>query len=448
MCRELEALRQSIVTYAKGFDAHALIPSQAGEVVRLCAEMVASLESVKSLAASVAAEGNSWKDEGYRSPAEQLAAQTGTTTGRAKQILETGRRLAKDPQVAQAALAGELSPEEAATVADAAEDSPDDAKKLIDKAKTSSLAELKEEAARIKAAKTDPDDRRKRRHAERRLRIFKDLQGAFHAHVAGHPEDGATLYRVITTIRRRLNMLAREEGRFETFEALDYDALMTVLQVALGQDSQIDLRELVELGLFPQLKEGITPFTSSPAPTSAPELPIDAPAPSEPPAKKAKTSKKLAGSPPKVNIRVDLPALLRGVPLEGELCEIDGFGPVPVSVIEGILAQGGIVAALLTNGKKVLSVYHHRRRPNAHQKTALDFIYPTCAVKGCNARSGLQSDHREDWARTHFTALDLLDQLCPHHHRLKTEKNWALVEGHGKRRFVPPDDSMHPSRRC
>src|ERR1700677_5009694 len=39
---------------------------------------------------------------------------------------------------------------------------------------------------------------------------------------------------------------------------------------------------------------------------------------------------------------------------------------------------------------------------------------------------------------THITVLELLDTLCRYHHRLKTTKGWALVEGRGKRDFVPP----------
>ena len=35
-------------------------------------------------------------------------------------------------------------------------------------------------------------------------------------------------------------------------------------------------------------------------------------------------------------------------------------------------------------------------------------------------------------------------RLCHYHHRLKTTKGWALVEGTGKRDFVPPDDPGHP----
>jgi hypothetical protein len=40
--------------------------------------------------------------------------------------------------------------------------------------------------------------------------------------------------------------------------------------------------------------------------------------------------------------------------------------------------------------------------------------------------------------------LEMLDRLCRYHHRLKTTKGWALVEGTGKRDFVPPEDPRHP----
>ncbi len=104
-----------------------------------------------------------------------------------------------------------------------------------------------------------------------------------------------------------------------------------------------------------------------------------------------------------------------------------------------------VLKAIVTNGKNVVGVVHMRRRPNAYQKSALDWLFPTCAAKGCSTRACfLETDHREDWAHTHVTVLELLDRLCRYHHRLKTTKGWALVEGTGKRDFVPPEDPRHP----
>jgi hypothetical protein len=74
----------------------------------------------------------------------------------------------------------------------------------------------------------------------------------------------------------------------------------------------------------------------------------------------------------------------------------------------------------------------------------LEWIYPTCAVEGCGQSARLQRDHRIDWSTSKVTMFDLLDLLCAFHHGLKTTKGWRLVEGRGKRPFVPPDDPRHP----
>jgi hypothetical protein len=76
----------------------------------------------------------------------------------------------------------------------------------------------------------------------------------------------------------------------------------------------------------------------------------------------------------------------------------------------------------------------------------LEWLYPNCAAQGCPTVARLEIDHRVDWARTQLTVFDLLDRLCGHHHDLKTRENWALVDGRGKRAFVPPDDRRHPRR--
>ena len=146
-------------------------------------------------------------------------------------------------------------------------------------------------------------------------------------------------------------------------------------------------------------------------------------------------------------IRVDLDVLLRGVALEGELCEVPGYGPIPVSLINDLQANGDLfVSAVLTKARQVVGVYRDRRRPDVYQQTALEFLYPTCAAAGCNRRAGLDFEHRHDWAKTHYTVYDLMDRLCWHHHQQKTHRGWMLVEGTGKRAFVAPGDPRHPGR--
>jgi len=147
----------------------------------------------------------------------------------------------------------------------------------------------------------------------------------------------------------------------------------------------------------------------------------------------------------KILVRVDLAALLRGYPTGGEVCEIAGYGPVAVSALRDLLdTEDPFLAAIVTKGEQVVGVSHLGRRPRAHQQSALEWLYPTCAVEGCNSLAYLEVDHRADWSQTHVTVLEWCDRHCSHHHYLKTAENWSLVEGHGKRAFVPPDDPRHP----
>ena len=443
MCRELDTLRQSILAYAKGFDARSLTPVQAGDVIRACAHIESSVASIKALAAARSAEGNSWRREGYRSAADQLAHEAGMSPAAAKRALATGQRMADQPEVALAALTGELSLEKAAAVSDCVAANPGKARELIEKARTSSVPELVDEVARTKATGVDLEARRQQIHAERSVKFFRDPGGCAHTRVSGHPEDQAALSRMITPVRRRLHQLARQADRFETFDALDYDALITLANIAVGKTATLNFSDLIDLGLFPQVKAGLL------EPPAAPEAnlftaldPESPPEPLQPP----KRRPQLPGGPAEVLIRVDYAALLRGFPADGEVCEMAGHGPIPLSVVEAFLAtENAFLIGLLTRGEEVLQVYRHGRRyPNAAQKSALDWLYPTCAVAGCNATTRLQTDHREDYSRTHFTVLDLLDRLCTHHHNLNTRDNWALLPGIGKRRFVPPDHPLHP----
>jgi hypothetical protein len=120
---------------------------------------------------------------------------------------------------------------------------------------------------------------------------------------------------------------------------------------------------------------------------------------------------------------------------------------VAVSAVRDLLETGDpFLAAVVTNGEAVVGVAHLGRRPRAAQETALEWLYPDCAAEGCTATARLEIDHRVEWATSHLTVFDLLDRLCAHHHDLKTLDGWALLEGRGKRAFVPPDDPRHPRR--
>ena len=129
-----------------------------------------------------------------------------------------------------------------------------------------------------------------------------------------------------------------------------------------------------------------------------------------------------------------------GYPVGGEVCEVAGLGPVSTqAVLDTIDCGDPVLKAVVTKGKDVVNVAHLGRRPNAHQQTALDWLFPVCAAEGCGTRAAhLETDHRLEWAKSHFTVLQLLDRLCKFHHHLKTYQGWALVPGGAKGRSYPP----------
>ncbi|MGI8796525.1 MAG: DUF222 domain-containing protein [Acidimicrobiia bacterium] len=344
--------------------------------------------AIEARAAARVAETSVWRRSGQRSAAHELAAAAGTSVAHARDAIETGQRLQELPATADAVCRGEISMEQASLVASAADADPDAEKRLLDATRSASIGELRDTCARVKANACDREARRQRIHEQRGIRSWVDRSGTGHLHLNDNPERVAEIMAGLAPTRDQLFKKARKEGRRERSEAYAADALHQVVA--------------------------------------------------------RRTAGKANGST-KMLVRVDLEKLVGLATSGDEVCEIAGYGPIAVSAVHELLETGDpFLAAVVTKGKEVVGVAHLGRRPTAHQRSALEWLYPTCAAEGCNSLTYLEMDHREDWARTKQTVFDLLDRLCPHHHDLKTRDNWALEEGTGKRAFVPPDDPRHP----
>jgi hypothetical protein len=382
-------VREELSELAARFDARLLDARDAAAALdhaTAIKNMVAAMEA--ELAARVA-ETNVWRECGDRSAAEALARRTGVRVRDAHATIETGRRLAGLPDTAAAARRGELSAQQTAVIADAASVDPHAEARLLDQAQHGSLQELREACARTKANVTDLEARRRRIHETRSVRSWVDAEGVGHLHLRDNPERIAAAVSVIDARRDVLVREARAAGRYESLEAHAADALH---ELVCGEDQ---------------------PARARPA--------------------------------AKILVRVDLDALLRGSPVGEETCEIAGYGPVAVSAVRDMIdTDEPFLVAIATKGEQVLGVAHLGRRVNAKQQSALEWLYPTCAVEGCTRSTFLENDHREDWARTKLTLLDWSDRVCDHHHDLKTHHGWALITGHGKRAFVQPGDPQHP----
>ena len=103
----IASLRESLGEYAAGFDAALLSAAQAAEVVEQASRIEKMAATVKGLAVARVAETGSWRGEGDRSTAHQLARRTGTTVVQAAAAIDTARRLESLPATAAAARRGE-----------------------------------------------------------------------------------------------------------------------------------------------------------------------------------------------------------------------------------------------------------------------------------------------------------------------------------------------------
>jgi hypothetical protein len=511
VCDALAELRKAMGAWTAPFDAALFSAVDATTVVADAAAIEYMAATVKALAAARVAETGYWRERGARSAADDLARTTGISVSEARETLNVGRRLASQPQVAAAARAGKLSSAQARAVTDAVEADPSAEEHLLERARGLSLRELIDECARVKAAAVDAESRRAQVRAGRRLRSWTDAGGVWHLHAQGNAEDGAQVMSALAPITDEIFAEARGEGRREPVEAYSFDALIRMAieatsppgpedqashdgdtadsdQMTAADDNENGARgsagyqpggqpngnppesrrgasrdgpdetfwadedaggpdSTVRAGGTGDDRDGGASRAGRPSAHRGDVGGGDGPTGGTGRRRAAKGVRRRRGAPVKLLLRVDYDCFLRGFPVDGETCELVGYGPVSVSAVRDLVAMGdAFVAAILTRGKGVVGVAHLGRRPNAHQRTALEWMYPACAVRGCPAQARLEFDHRIDWSMTHVTMLDTLDRLCEHHHDLKTRCGWALVKGTTKRPFVAPDDPRHPRR--
>jgi hypothetical protein len=348
--------------------------------------------SAKTLLARQVESSGTWRRAGFRSVAEQLAAQSDTSVTRARAMLETSRKIAELPRTAAALRNGELSTEQAEVVADTASLVPDAETRMLALASTSSLSGLREAGVRERA-RVDRDATHERIRRGRSLREYRDDEGAWVLHARGPVEAGLAFRAAIDPIVERYFKTRREPTEREPREAYAFDAL-------------------IELA------------TRDHAPAEAKQ-----------------SSGRYLGL-----VRVDLEAMRRGQVEGDEVCDIAGLGPIPVRVAKGLLGDA-VLKLVITKGVDVLHVTHLGRAPTVAQRCALWWQLPECTALDCTRTQRLEFDHRTEWHKTHHTRIDDGDLLCDHDHHLKTYFGWALVEGTGKRPFVPPDDPRHPKNK-
>ena len=389
----------------------------------------------KTLLAPRIAESGHWEAEGHRSAAGLLASLEGGSAGQARRTLEAGRRLGALPGCEAALRKGTLSGPKLVEITQAASLDPATEGGLLAGSDAAPLHVVIErcQRARTTSAAEDPVATEARIHEMRTFATWTDAEGAFCFSGRDSAERGAKLLARLVPVANRL----RADRRAAAGEASRPGRSGTGSpppepEAALRADAFFVLVTAGRPGVPSDRGRGARPRSGPPSG----DPPTGDPTTGGPPSSDDTALADLgdlggaddlvtAPPPATVLVRVDLAALRRGRALPGELCELDGHGPVPVPVAAS-LVDDAFVALVFTEAGDIRAVSHRGRTVNATLRTALALRDRHCVVPGCGVAYALEIDHVHPLERGGRTELDNLALLCRHHHRLKTYDGWTL----------------------
>lgn len=436
----------------------------------------------KILAATRAAETNRHGLSGHRSPAEWLAARTGGSIGEAKDALELGEDLSSHPGVGDALRSGTLAPKRAQMIARVVREDPTKEETLLQGARTDNHKQFTERCLRAAAegrSEEQEEARARRIHRKRRCSTWTDVEG-FHLNALLTPESGAKVAASLADQTDAVFSNLSRRGLVEHRDAMAADALVALVTgegiLSHPRRARHDQTSGTGTGQTSGTGQtgGHTRGTSGTGPDSGTGPAADhdravstdravsshrdrttptartTPTPGAPTTPTCTNCAARGGRPGTrgtVLVRVDLEALRRGSTGEGELCEIPGVGPIPVSHARERLGDD-LVYLVVTNGVDVTTIARMGRHIPESLRVAIIERDQCCVVPHCGVRNGLETDHWQvEYAKGGLASLDNLCRLCQHHHDLKTTKGWRLTGGPGRWEFLPPTTPTRPKKR-
>ena len=361
-----QALRDALSVFEPGL--------LSGEDCASLAEQLAVTEKAcagaRARAALRAAQCGAHEKKGFADAVDWLARAAGSSTGSARTTLQTASELERCPPAKEALLAGDLSVDQAAAITSTESECPGSEAGLVDLARRSSLATLREEARKRRMEAVNPEELHSRQHRARAVRHWRDQHGMVCLRAELPPQTGVGLVNPLDAETDRIARAARREGRPEARAAHAADALVNLLTGKAGS--------------------------------------------------KAKGAE--------VVIVCDLNSYQRGEARSGEVSHIVGGGPLPVWAVRR-QAKDAFVKAVLHDGVRIHTVAHYGRHIPAELRTALElgpvpaFDGARCVEDGCGRRHGLEWDHVNPVANGGATSYDNLKARCWPHHQAKTERD-------------------------
>ena len=296
---------------------------------------------------------------------------TGTSIGRARETVETGKRLRDSDEVSGALGSGEISFEQAAEIARAEEARPGAASELLTTANEEPFHVLKDKARKVVLEAEQHRGLAKRQRAARSSRSYSDELGMVHIHLAFQPHVGTPIVARAEAEASRLYRAAKREDRQEPFERHLADAYARMLSGSAVK-----------------------------GPAKRPELVV-------------LVSHEVAKRGWK-DVR------------EGETCKIPGVGPVSPQVAKEI-AQDAFLSGVFYDGKDLRHIKRWTRNIPIEVRIVLELGEPPgfdgvrCAR--CGNRFRTEIDHVEPHVAGGLASTEDLEPLCGPCHQIKTEED-------------------------
>ena len=161
--------------------------------------------------------------------ASEVARVSGTSAGKAKAVVSTGKVLGASEELSAAMKRGEISLDQAAEIATAEEAEPGVAAELVTVARKEPFHVLKDKARKAKLEAEQHKDLSLRQHAARCARSYSDDLGMVHIHLALEPHVGTPIVARAEAEAARLGQKAKTEGTKEPFELHLADAYAVLL---------------------------------------------------------------------------------------------------------------------------------------------------------------------------------------------------------------------------
>jgi 5-methylcytosine-specific restriction endonuclease McrA len=302
--------------------------------------------------------------------ASSLARVTGTSVGKARDTVATGKVMGDSSELGFAMQQGDISLDQASEIAKAEESAPGIAKDLVSVAQEQPFNVLRERARKAKLEAEQHHDLGDRQHAARTARSYSDELGMVNIHLRLEPHVGTPIVARAEAEAARLAKAARRSGTQEPFEHHLADGYAKLLS---GSGKGRSKRpELVVLVSHEVAKRGWTDVK------------------------------------------------------KGEVCKIPGIGPISPQVARKI-AQDAFLNGVFHDGEDLRNFARWSKHIPIEVSIALELGDPpgfdgVCCVD-CGNRFRTEFDHVEPRAARGPSSNGNLDPRCWSCHQAKTKRD-------------------------